>query len=789
MRIEFSEYAEKTQQRSSTPADARCVAPFFAESPKRSIRWCAILFFVACVGSVVAATSCPFPDISPQAENALPSRVTADGAYVMFSAGVDASRIDYRFDPAKGLASLEGRVGDGAWIALGRGFQMAVVGVGPVWTLKTSQARSNAWVGQYRHAQVGVVMSIKIDLSGGSLRVWLKSDRGVPMNIDSPTFDGATDLDIPYLRGYEGSIKYLPKEKLFFSYLVDWTKTASAVPVPRISYQPNLAGKTPAVEDLVAITLSRDIDAVLPSIANPVSPYRQAIAESLVAEFWYGNFDRINETLDTYHAYGMDKVIAIIHRWQRYGFDTKLPDIFPPDPQRGGLETMRDLIRRATEHGQKVALHENYVDVYPSAPSWNEKNLMRTSGGQFQEAWADSKHCSPSRMLDSANKVMPVIAEQLKPTAAFLDVHSAQAPWFRTDFRADVPHSAEMKGTRLFTNQLWEYARQTYRGPVFGEGAYHWVHAGCIDSAMAQGSDKERFFPDFVLTKIQPLAINHGMGYYERWCIGYEPKDWMIQVPNPTQMDDYRVAEIAYGHAANIGHQANRIIELVAREYYQVRPLVAKLAQAKVTAIAYHDGKNWLTSSEAILRKADDVRRVKITYDNGIVVCVNRSATPWTVDATTTIAAAGFVAQGPKMLAFSNDAGGFWRDYYSDGDIYYLDPRNSDWNLDPLGQSWAKESIRVNDGAKRVSQGPIDTDTAIALVRDGNDWRLRFFPQQRAGTVTLKLSQLDAKIAHAEALDRDGRPLAKGNDTVSISDDTVTIRHIDGNVWSYRLTR
>jgi hypothetical protein len=749
-----------------------------------------LLFHTAAFGADLKSLAMAgAPDISPQPEDLAVSEVVQTGKLIRFETKGNRWGVEYRFDPAAGFSSLEGRYNGGKWIPLGKGFQIAVVGVGPAWEVTKSRIEKKTWLGEYRQPKSDLTLSMRINLSGGSLRVWLKTNHGVPLNIAAPVPDKAVDLDIPYLRGYEGSIKYLPDDKLFFSYLVDWTKTNSAIPVPRISYQANLVKKTPPVEDLVAITLSDDIDAVLPSIPNPVSPYRREVADQMVAEFWYGSFDKIGDILDMYHEYGMDKTVAIIHRWQRYGFDTKLPDIFPPDPERGGLETLREVVKRATGYGQRVAVHENYVDVYPEAPSWNEKDLMRISSGEYQTAWANSKHCSPSHMTAHAAKVMPVIKKELKTNACFLDVHSAQAPWFRTDFRDDVPYSAQMKGTRLFTNQLWEYARNIYGGPVFGEGAYHWVHAGCIDSTMAQGEVNERFFPDFVLLKIRPLAINHGMGYYERWCIGYGPKDWMLQVPDPREMDDYRAAEVAYGHAANIGGQANRIVELVAKEYYLVRPLTSRQVNATVVGIRYADDAGWITPSQMILRKPKEVRRVSIQYDNGLTLFVNRGEIPWKVDNETMIGSAGFLARGKNCLAFTNNSNGYWFDYYGGPDQYYLDPRNSDWNQDPLGQRWAKETVRVNDGTRMISQGPIETNTAVSCVREKDRWRLRFFPQGRAGTVRINGNAIGFTIGKAQALDREGKVLDHAGDRVSLKDNLVEIRHCDARVWSYVLLK
>ena len=67
----------------------------------------------------------------------------------------------------------------------------------------------------------------------------------------------------------------------------------------------------------------------------------------------------------------MDHVAIISHVWQRYGYDVKLPDHLPANPQFGGDEGMIAFGRAANECGYVWSLHENYIDLYPDAPSYD----------------------------------------------------------------------------------------------------------------------------------------------------------------------------------------------------------------------------------------------------------------------------------------------------------------------------------------------------------------------------------------------------------------------------------
>ena len=69
--------------------------------------------------------------------------------------------------------------------------------------------------------------------------------------------------------------------------------------------------------------------------------------------------------------HGVDHVAIIQHVWQRYGYDVKLPDHIPADPRYGGEEGMRAFGKAANECGYTWSLHENYIDLYPDAPSYD----------------------------------------------------------------------------------------------------------------------------------------------------------------------------------------------------------------------------------------------------------------------------------------------------------------------------------------------------------------------------------------------------------------------------------
>lgn len=90
--------------------------------------------------------------------------------------------------------------------------------------------------------------------------------------------------------------------------------------------------------------------------------------------------------------------------------------------------------------------------------------------------------------------------------------------------------------------RLFLSTRQTFQGPVLGEGAsgspsyrYDSYYAGYVDSVQATLSYKgepydpdyrgtELIMPDYAQTVLRTKQANHGMGFYSRFFVGEELK-------------------------------------------------------------------------------------------------------------------------------------------------------------------------------------------------------------------------------------------------------------------------
>ena len=746
-------------------------------------------------------------NVAPQRPAGKP-QVSRDGELFTFRNRVDGTDYSYTLDAAKGVASLAAQVNGVAPLQIGRDWSIRLGGKPVEWKLKSARLAGNTLrlSGEWSTPDQTLPVEMKLSLSGGSLCLELSSRKGGPVCIDTPKITGVLKIsdahntamrgmDPVAFLGFSGDLFFLADSRLFYSYYVDWTKTNSTAPYSAITYSP-VAGRFAPLSETIVVTLSDALPKVLPSIPNPVSPYREKIADSMVMEFWYGHFDELADLFEQYHRYGMDNLIVLMHRWQNAGFDRKYPSVMPPSASRGGLETLRAAAMIARKNGQILALHENYKDFYPDSPQWNEEDLLVLADGSYQNAWADSKEMAPSKIRKYAEPMMNRIHREIGTNGCFLDVHSTHLPWWRVDFRPGVPDAGMTRGTLMPTNRLWQMARNIYGGPVFGE-AYaltSWIHTGNIDSVMGQANFNSSLILDFLLMKVRPLATWHGAGYFERWNPRGYVADWQnCPLPAP-EYARYSLQEVAFLTSPTMDDKIKREILPAAINYYQKRRLVSRLSAQPLKEIAYYtaDGTK-LTSSQAVLRPKAEIQRLRETFADGSEIFLNFSDQVWEVEGKR-IVPLGFCAAGPGFSAETNQVNDVWFDFFGDEDEYFLNARNYDWLLEPKGTAAMGRGAEgsapqfANDGSAVVKQGPLSTNAAVSVMKEkAGVWRVRFFPQKQAGFVSVDLAALGIPDAAVTALDADGNAVPDSFDKVVKKEGVLTISHSDPRVWSFRL--
>ncbi len=421
-------------------------------------------------------------------------------------------------------------------------------------------------------------------------------------------------------------------------------------------YQALTDGTRQTSSERMEITVSPDLtDLFRPLPAwTGTSEYRDDLRKRVVFDSWGGwdgqfSFEAALERLQTFFLYGFRDLQVIRHDWQRYGYDVKLPDTTPPNPAYGGEQGMLAYLAGARSLGYRVALHQNYLDYYPDAPSYDPGKVALKSDGSPVFGWlhpltgVQAHQLKPTEARGVMENYAPTIASY-GPSASYLDSVAAIRFGERVDHDSTVvdPGSAlpvAAKGATQIAayKELVEYAKSVYNGPVFSEGGLHALWAGVVDGVEGeatpladQGWDQLPPLVDYDLLRIHPRMVNHGVSYFIR--IFPEPT-------GPPEMEYYNTARamtVAYGRAGwidttwNLGMTDPTALLLEAfREYYLMRPVQERIATASALEIRYELDGDYRTISQAVLE--DDAWRLRVVWDSGVTVWVNRGPSPWTI--------------------------------------------------------------------------------------------------------------------------------------------------------------
>ncbi len=490
-------------------------------------------------------------------------------------------------------------------------------------------------------------------------------------------------IGVPYLHG---SVAYLNAQNVFTARYLDWTQSnASTAPEGWSSYNRKTDGTRHPLREVGYIAVSPHVGEVLPNIPNPPSPYLDLLGPKIMLDIWghhKGTYAGDGENLRTLKDSGVDHLAIISHVWQRYGYDVKLPDHLPANPQFGGDESMVEFGEAANDSGYIWSLHENYIDLYPDAPMYDESAAVLRADGSMSPAWfnqgtqVQSYGLKCNRALGYAKQNAPEVHRRFGTNATYLDVHTCVPPWHQLDHDATQPMAAMARHKVERDSELFQYMRDTHEGPLFGEGWNHFYWAGKVDGTEAQvaGGAGHVPFLDFDLLKLHPQMVNHGMGYYERWFPqGYDMR-FGTDVGTVADIDQYRAQELAYGHAGFIGNISTDNVQWVAKEHNMMHPAQRLYGAAKVTDISYEVAGEMVSASVALA--LGERMRQRITYDSGLVVWVNWSEADWTVKGHV-LPQWGTLALGPETEVRTSLVDGTLADYAECPEFIFADARTS----------------------------------------------------------------------------------------------------------------
>ena len=440
------------------------------------------------------------------------------------------------------------------------------------------------------------------------------------------------------------------------------------------------------------------------------------VAGRFVFDLWGGRYAQSAAGLRQAFRYGLTDAMVVWHNWQRWGYDYRLPEIYPPNPAFGTLEEMQDLIAACKEAGVLIAPHDNYIDFYPDADGFSYEQIIAFApNGTPVKAWLNEGRGARSYRY-RADRVAPflqgnlrLIRDGLGPDAYFIDVWSSIRPydywtadgeffdrvytrnswgehfaWIRELLGDDAPQISESGHDQLIG---WLDGAQTNHlrvGPPVGEGRYRWAvwDWPCADAERTPWFDAahhDRF-------------ILHGAGYSARYQGGLDPR------LHGTYSDDYVATEVLTGHPAMVSRPFDRE---VVRKYWLLGDLMRALALRTIESVHYADG---------------DLHRQHVLWSGGAEVWVNRAPSDWQVEGTT-LPEFGFLARVPAdkglvEASISRRAGVIVETARSPSQLYV--------NGRHVVGGPPEVLARQNPKGKPIDFGPLVTAGGCRLAREGD---------------------------------------------------------------------
>jgi len=363
-----------------------------------------------------------------------------------------------------------------------------------------------------------------------------------------------------------------------------------------------------------------------PLYDKQASPGFTRKAGRFVFDIWGGRYAEIARTMREMIDYGLTDSLLTVHVWQRWGYDYRLPDIYPPLHSLGNVEDVQEIAAVCAEHDIPWGLHDNYIDFYPDAQGYSYDHICFTENGRPVRAWlnesreAQSYRWRPDRFMPWLQRNLSLIGPNLKPTHYFIDVFTSIGC---IDFydRSGQYHS--MLETRKGWGEAFAWIRDTLGGnaPMTSEAGHDQL-IGYLDGADCQHlqlSPESKSFcielncrdwervPWYDAVLHDKFSL-HGVGYSDRYQGGRSRQEHGIE------SDDYLSAEILEGHALMIDAQA--FGRGAVRKYWLAQDFVRSIALDEIASVQFVEG---------------DIHRQIVGWKSGATVHVNRGPSDWPV--------------------------------------------------------------------------------------------------------------------------------------------------------------
>ena len=371
---------------------------------------------------------------------------------------------------------------------------------------------------------------------------------------------------------------------------------------------------------------------------------------------WGGDYLRAAKDLESAALYGIEDAVFVKHVWQRWGYDYRLPEIYPPHGKTGDFMAMR---QAAKASGILFCPHDNYIDFYPDAEGFSYDHIIFNPNGTPQEAWynegrrALSYRWMPHAFRPWMENNMRLMKEHFAPDALFIDVFSAISPMDYYD-RDHNFYSKERTASEW--GEAFNICRKMLgaRGPMVSEAGTD-VLIGSLDAGQADHFGAERWMPRLQFADSERVPwhdmVTHGKFVLFAGGLGgrYAAQDWKVggdQLAHGYGSDDYLSNTVIGGRNPMSDGPFNR---RAVATYWLLHDVCADLARADLET---HRFGETIHQQHTTFRDGGEVWINRAT--NATVSVGNFRLPPYGFYAKTKNCEAGVVVSGGQRFGFAS---------------------------------------------------------------------------------------------------------------------------------------
>jgi len=414
---------------------------------------------------------------------------------------------------------------------------------------------------------------------------------------------------------------------------------------------------------------------------------------------WGGDYREAANGLALAGKYGLQHSIFVKHVWQRWGYDYRLPEIYPP---QGGLEPFVAMRQAAERAGMLFCPHDNYIDFYPDAADYSYDQICFTEEGQPIRAWynkgrgALSYRWAPHAFRPWLKDNMRLMRRNFSPDALFIDVFTAISPFDYYDRDGDFH-------PRMETQKAWRDAFDTSRS-ILKSGATMISEAGTdaligsLDAGQADHFGAKRWFADFADSERTPWhdMASHGKMILFAGGLGprYAAQSWDEDGDNQLHgygSDNYLSNTVMGGRNPMCNGPFSRHTVMT---YWLLHDVCDALARSTFETHQF----------------GSSIHQQKTTFSSGATVWVNRSSnTVWTVADGKQLPRYGFYVDTPSAKAGIVMIDGQRAAFSRTDNAFFVDARPLN---NPVGAIQVESKVKQG---RYVGNGVFEVDVQVTV--------------------------------------------------------------------------